>query len=134
MKMKRTIVMVCLIIMNILIMFVPWFYNNNSQNFIYGTIMLQNPIALSCLMLMIIGMCIKTNYGYIMCTCGWLGFIAMQIYECLTWYVREFGGSIDLSLSLKLCCPEFFVAIVWMCISYFIYRFLIKENSVSFIL
>ena len=120
--MKKKILMICLLLLNCVAMTFPWFKTVDGNQNIYGFILLQNPIALTCLLSCFIGIWMKYRYSHILETIGWLGIIIMQIYEFLTWHIRTGGGSINLQLSCHLAYSYFYLAVMISIISYIIYK------------
>lgn len=120
--MKNKVLMIGILMINCLIMFFPWFKGINGSQVIYGTIMLENPIAVTCLLFCFIGIWIRQEYGQIIENIGWIGMIVMQIYEFLTWHIRIAGGNIDIQLSSTLAYSNFYLAVICSIISFIIYR------------
>lgn len=127
--MKKKIFLMILFIVNCLMMNLSWFQNMGNKQWIYGTIMLENPIALTCLLLIVIGIYIKRYYSYVITSIGWIGYISMQIYEFLTWHMKVNGGSFDLGLSFDLCFNEFYLAILISVLSWLIFRYVLKQKE-----
>lgn len=126
--MKRKIIVSLVLLLDIVFMFNPWFKGIQGVNDIEGTIMLNNPIAFCCLIFVFIGQWIEHEYGDMLVHFGWIGMIVMQIYEALTWHIRLLGGSFDLGLSLELCYPIFFVALMWLSFSFLVYKYIEKTS------
>lgn len=120
--MKKKLFITGLFLVNIIMMFNIWFQSEHIH--IKGTILFENPIASTCILLSLLGIWINHYYGEILTTLGWLGLLLMQIYEFLTWHIRMYGGGFDLGLSLKLSEVHFFIAVILCIITYFIYKYL----------
>jgi len=103
-------------------MIFPWFKGINNSQAIYGTIMLENPIAVTCLLFCFIGIWMDYKYGQVIETIGWFGVIVMQIYEFLTWHIRIVGGNINIQLSTSLTYSHFYLAVFCAILSFVIYR------------
>lgn len=114
--MKKKLIINSLFLINIIMMFNIWFQDENID--IRGTILFDNPIALTCIFFVLIGVWINHHYGIILMNIGWLGFLSMQIFEFMTWHMRMYGGSFDLGLSLKLCHFDFYKAVILCVITY----------------
>ncbi len=125
--MKKKILMISILLLNCLIMWFPWFKTIDGNKNIYGFIMLENPIALTCLILCFIGIWIKHQYSQIFEMIGWIGMIMMQIYEFLTWHIRISGGSIDVHLSCQLAYSYFYLAVFISMISCVIYKLVLNR-------
>lgn len=120
--MKKRMLMTFMFCINCLVMLFPWFKGTDGNQIIYGTVMLENPIALTCLLFCIIGIWIDSHYGQVIETIGWIGFISMEIYEFLTWHIRIMGGNINLQLSVNLTYSHFYFAVTCAIISFIIYK------------
>lgn len=109
--------------LSLLTMLFPWFRGLQGIEEVYGVIMLENPIALTCIILAFVG--IWTNFGRnsdIIASIGMLGMIVMEIYEFLTWHILPMTGHFDLSLSIDLCYPEFYYALLCIVITYIVFQ------------
>lgn len=124
--MKKKLLITCLFLVNIIMMFSIWFQSEHI--YIKGTILFENPIAFTCILLSLLGVWINHHYGEVLTTLGWLGLFLMQIYEFLTWHIRMYGGGFNLGLSLKLCEFNFFIAVILCIVTYFIYKYLNNKN------
>lgn len=82
--MKEKIVMTITLLISLSMMAFPWFGGQKGIETIYGVTLLNNPIALTCIILAFVG--IWTNFGKnseIIGTIGLLGIMTMEIYEFL---------------------------------------------------
>lgn len=125
--MKRKVIISLLLVFDMLLMFYPWFKGIHGIHDIDGTIMFHNPIAFCCMILVFFGLWMNHEYGEVFTCFGWIGMIVMQIYEAMTWHIRMFGGTFDVGFSLELCYPIFFVALLWLCFSFGVYKYVSKK-------
>lgn len=109
----------------------PWFKDMQGVQAVYGTIMLDNPIALTCMIFVFVGIWIENDYGRIFGNIGLVGIIAMQIYEFMTWHILTISGHFDLRLSFHLSYPEFYYAVLSTVIIYIIYKLSYKANQIG---
>lgn len=109
----------------------PWFGDARGVQEIYGTIMLDNPIALTCIILVFMGIWIENDYSQVFGNIGLIGIIAMQIYEFMTWHIYTISGHFDLGLSFSLCYPEFYYALLSMVMVYIIYKLSYKSGETA---
>lgn len=111
--MKKKIILSIALGLSLLTMLLPWFGGVKGVQEVYGILLLENPIAFACMILAFAG--IWTNYGRnseIIGSIGLLGILVMEIYEFLTWHILTITGEFSLSLSLDLCYPEFWIAVL----------------------
>lgn len=130
--MKRKIIMTVILALSLLTMIWPWFGGAIGVQEVYGLIMLDNPIALTCMILSFVG--IWTNFGRnseIIGSIGMLGIIAMEIYEFMTWHILTISGRFDLGLSIDLSYPEFYYALFSIIITYIIYKIMNKKINLT---
>lgn len=114
--------------LSLLTMLFPWFKGIQGVEEVYGVIMLENPVALTCIILSFIG--IWTNFGRnsdIIASIGMIGIIVMEIYEFLTWHILTITGHFDLSLSIALCYPEFYYALLCIVMTYIVFQLTNKK-------
>ena len=128
--MSRKLAVTILISVSLLTMLLPWFGGQRGVQEIDGLIMLENPIAIGCIIIMYIGLWLPLGYkSDIIAMIGMLGYIAMQVYEFLTWHILTISGRFDLQLSFHLCYPEFYLSVVTMSLTFFIVKWsMIKED------
>lgn len=119
--MKRKIIMSLLLVLSLSTMLWPWFGNRKGL-YIYGSVLLENPISLTCIILSFIGIWIDNDYSEMFEKIGLLGIIAMQIYEFMTWHILTISGRFDLILSFDLCYPEFYYAVFSVIITYILFK------------
>jgi len=121
--MKRKFIMTGMLTGSLLTMFWPWFGGTRGVQTISGLILLENPIALTCMILAYIG--IWSDYGKnseILGMIGLLGIAVMEIYEFFTWHIITITGHFDLRLSIEWCYPEFYIALFSMIMTLLIYK------------
>ena len=130
--MKRKIIMSVALSLSLLTMLLPWFGGMKGVEEVYGVILLDNPVALTCILLAFVG--IWTNFGYnseIIGSIGMIGIIVMEIYEFMTWHILTISGQFDLNLSIALCYPEFYLALVCIVVTYIIYKYTNKKMNLT---
>ncbi len=120
--MKKKIVMSIIFALSLSTMLLPWFEGAKGIQEIYGTILLENPIAFTCIILVFVGIWEGSRTGEIIGTIGMLGIIVMEVYEFFTWHILTITGKFSLSLSLDMCYPEFYFAVFSMFITFMLYR------------
>ncbi len=121
--MKRKIIMTIVLTLSLLMMFFPWFGGAEGIQEVYGLVLLKNPVSLTCLLLISIG--IWTDCGKnseVIGVIGFCGVLVMQIYEFLTWHILTITGHFDLELSMRLSHKEFYIALACIVICLAIYR------------
>ena len=126
--MKEKIVMTITLLISLSMMAFPWFGGQKGIETIYGITLLNNPIALTCIILAFVG--IWTNFGKnseIIVTIGLLGIMTMEIYEFFTWHILTITGHFDFNFSVQLCYPEFYYALFCMIGTYLIYKHFYKS-------
>jgi hypothetical protein len=129
--MKRKIFLTVLFMMSLVTISLPWFGGNHIET-VYGWVLLDNPIALTCIVLAFFG--IWTDYGKnseIIGSIGMIGIIAMQIYEFLTWHIISLSGHFDLGLSIDLCYPEFYFSLGCVFVTYVVFRYIYKKINLT---
>lgn len=130
--MKRRILLTVVYFINIIMMCLPWFINLEGYQ-VYGT-MFHNPVGLMSLIVLFVGIWMKETYGERLMIISWLVIIFMEIYEFLTWHIRIYGGTIDLSLSIALGQREFYLAFFISCISCLLFLFYKQLNQKRIVL
>ena len=129
--MKRKLFLTSLFVLSLYTISLPWFGGKNIET-VYGWILLDNPIALTCILLVFFG--IWSNYGKnseIIGKIGMMGIIAMQIYEFLTWHIIGISGHFDLGLSIDLCYPEFYFSLCCILFTYIAYQYIYKKINLT---
>lgn len=129
--MKQKIILTVLFVLSLMTMILPWFGYHESE-IVYGTILLHNPISVTCIFLVFIGIWHTSKTGDILGNIGLIGIVAMQIYECLTWHILTMTGQLSISLSLSLCYPEFYFACLCMIVMLVIYRIYYRQYSMEY--
>lgn len=122
--MKRKIFMSIALVISLLTMLLPWFGGAKGVQEVYGILLLENPIAFACIILAFVG--IWTNYGRnseIIGSIGLMGILAMEIYEFLTWHILTITGEFSIHLSLDLCYPEFWIAVLCIIATLVLYKY-----------
>lgn len=119
--MKKKLMMTMVFILCIASMFLPWFKTQDHE-VVSGLILFDNPIALACIVLAFIGIWDIGSHGEIIGRIGFIGIIAMEIYEFLTWHILRITGEFSLQLSIDLSNQEFYLALLWTCIAFIIYH------------
>ena len=113
-------------------MLMDWFGGQRGVQDISGLILLNNPIAVACMILTLIG--IWTHYGetsYMLIYVGLTGIMMMEIYEFLTWHILTISGSFNLVLSFDWCNPEFYIAVMSMIATLLIYRYYFQKMDLT---
>lgn len=118
--MGRKWIMTMLMILCMLTLLWPWFGNQNYMETIYGTILLENPIALTSIILTFISIWIDNNSSYFFLNIGFIGTIAMEIYVFITWPIFLMTDVINIKLSIDLCYPQFYYALFCLILTYII--------------
>lgn len=129
-KMKRKIILTIAMIICLFTFTWSWFGNARGVQEIQGTIMLHNPIAITCIILVFVG--IWTDFGdnsEILGMIGLLGIIAMAIYEFMTWHIITITGQFDINYSIQMCYPEFYYALLCFVFTSFLYRYTYKKYN-----
>lgn len=130
--MKRKIVMTFIFIMSLSTMAMTWFGGQRGVQEISGFIMMNNPIAVTCIILTFIGIWAEWGYtSYMLSWIGLTGLIAMEIYEFLTWHILTISGTFNLSISFDLCYPEFFIALMSTFITFLIYKHYFYKSDLT---
>ena len=130
--MKRKILMTIIFIMSLSTMFMTWFGGYKGVQEISGFILMNNPIAVTCMMITIFSIWMHWGYtSYILCCIGLIGIIAMEIYEFLTWHILTISGSFNLALSFDWCNPEFYIAVMSMIATLLIYRYYFQKMDLT---
>lgn len=127
--MKKKIIMTIALCICLSTMLLPWFGGLKGVQEIQGYHMLNNPIAVTCIILSFIG--IWTNFGRnsdIIGSIGFIGIIGMEIYELLTWHILTITGYFDIALSLSLAYSEFWFAFACTIITYIGFKFMNRNN------
>lgn len=119
--MKRKCLITIIFFINCLLMFNPWFQGIHGLSDISGTLLFNNPIAITCMLMCMIGIWVHQDYGHVIVSIGWIGMVIMEIYEFLTWHIRLFGGSMNISYSQSLTYSYFYYAVLYGILSYLFY-------------
>lgn len=130
--MKRKLLMTVIFIISLSTMLMNWFGGQRGVQDISGLILLNNPIAVACIILTLIG--IWTHYGetsYMLIYVGLTGIMMMEIYEFLTWHIFTISGSFNLALSFDWCNPEFYIAVMSMIATLLIYRYYFQKMDLT---
>ena len=130
--MKRKILMTIIFIMSLSTMFMTWFGGYKGVQEVSGFILMNNPIAVTCMMITIFSIWMHWGYtSYILCCIGLIGIIAMEIYEFLTWHIFPLSGVFSLRLSLELCYPQFYIALMSTIATFFIYKYYFWKRDLT---
>lgn len=126
--MNNKIKMTIIFILSLLTMMLPWFGGAKGVQEVYGVILLNNPIAFTCMILVFVGIWNSTRTGEVLGTIGMIGIIVMEVYEFLTWHILTITGRFSLSVSLNMCYPEFYFAVICMMVTFVLYRCYCKRE------
>lgn len=119
--MKNKCIVTISFILCLFMLLFPWFHYHDYD--VRGLIMLEDPIALTCLVLIIVG--IWSNYGMnsiILGHIGFIGLLVMEIYEFMSWHVLTITGHYSLVWSMQATYPTFYIALLVTMITYMMYR------------
>lgn len=130
--MKRKIAMTIIFIISLSTMFMSWFGGQKGIQDISGFILMDNPIAVTCIILTLVR--IWTHFGhtsYMLSCIGLIGLLAMEIYEFFTWHILTISGAFNFSLSLELCYPEFYIALMSTIVTFLIYKYYFWKRDLT---
>ncbi|MEG0593098.1 MAG: hypothetical protein RR512_07260 [Coprobacillus sp.] len=129
---KRNIVIISLIA-SLSTLFLPWFGGYKGVQEVSGVVLLQNPIAVSCIIIAFVGLVLKNEYkSKIVTQIGLLGIIGMQIYEFFNWYSFNSTFTFSLRESMSLCYPEFYFTLLCMLTTYVLFFVTNKSNDLTY--
>lgn len=136
--MKNKVMMTVIFLLSLSTMFMNWFGDTQSDIVVSGLILLNNPIAVTCILITLVGIWLRFGENtYKLTYIGMIGIIVMEIYEFLTWHIFIISGAFDFHLSIALCYPEFYIAVICMLLTFFIFRYYFQEidltNSKEFV-
>ena len=94
--------------LNLVLMMTCWFIDEQDE--LYG-LMFHNPVAVISLMILLMGIWLDHDYAYSMRMFGGIMIILMEVYEFVTWHIRLYGGSVDLSLSFQCVQVGFYLTL-----------------------
>lgn len=129
---KRTMICISLAV-SLSTLFLPWFGGYKGVQEVNGVVLLQNPIAVSCIIISFIGLFLSDEYkSKVVTQIGLLGIIGMQIYEFFNWYSFNSVLAFDLRESMALCYPEFYFALLCMIGTYILFYLTNKSNDLTY--
>lgn len=132
MKMKNKVMMTIIFLLSLSTIFMNWFGDTRTDIVVSGLILLNNPIAVTCIFITLAGIWLRFGENaYKLTYIGLIGIAAMEIYEFFTWHIFTVSGAFDLRLSLDLCYPEFYIAVICMFLTFFIFRYYFQEIDLT---
>lgn len=114
MKNSQKITLTAMLILNIGLMFLPWFGGAKNIQEVSGIIALQNPIMIPCILLVLAGLWIpKINKirNWLIYT-GIAGMIGAEFYTFLTWYTKTISLTAHFFKSIQMAFPEFWLSLM----------------------
>lgn len=108
--MKKDKVFIIIVgLLNIIMMYFPWFGLQRGVQEINGTIVLYNPLTLLALISLCLGVIKNCNFLSIS---GSLSLIIIELFYFFTWHIETITGTFDLKFSLNATYPEFYISLI----------------------
>lgn len=118
--MGKKIIMTIMMILCMLTLLWPWFGNQYHMETVYGTILLENPVALASIILTFLSIWIDNGSSYFLLNLGFIGMISMEIFVFMTWPMFIITDAINIDLSIALCYPQFYYALFCLILTYIV--------------
>lgn len=131
---NKQVILTILFIMSLMPMLLYQFGGMRGVQEISGLIILLSPITIVSIILFFLGIWFKFKNkitNKILGGIGVVGIVISEIYEFFTWYTIGINKDINLSNSINLAFPEFYIGLLISIIMVFIYFFIdkiIKNN------
>lgn len=126
---NKQVILTILFIMSLMPMLLYQFGGMRGVQEISGLIILLSPITIVSIILFFLGIWFKFKNkitNKILGGIGVVGIVISEIYEFFTWYTIGITKDINLSNSINLAFPEFYIGLLISIIMVFIYFFLDK--------
>lgn len=126
---NKQVILTILFIMSLMPMLLYQFGGMRGVQEISGLIILLSPITIVSIILFFLGIWFKFKNkitNKILGGIGVVGIIISEIYEFFTWYTIGITKDINLSNSINLAFPEFYIGLLISIIMVFIYFFIDK--------
>lgn len=126
---NKQVILTILFIMSLMPMLLYQFGGMRSVQEISGLIILLSPITIVSIILFFLGIWFKFKNkitNKILGGIGVVGIVISEIYEFFTWYTIGITKDINLSNSINLAFPEFYIGLLISIIMVFIYFFIDK--------
>lgn len=126
---NKQVILTILFIMNLMPMLLYQFGGMRGVQEISGLIILLSPITIVSIILFFLGIWFKfknKKTNKILGGIGVVGIVISEIYEFFTWYTIGITKDINLSNSINLAFPEFYIGLLISIIMVFIYFFIDK--------
>lgn len=126
---NKQVILTILFIMSLMPMLLYQFGGMRGVQEISGLIILLSPITIVSIILFFLGIWFKfknKKTNKILGGIGVVGIVISEIYEFFTWYTIGITKDINLSNSINLAFPEFYIGLLISIIMIFIYFFIDK--------
>ncbi len=126
---NKQVILTILFIMSLMPMLLYQFGGMRGVQEISGLIILLSPITIVSIILFFLGIWFKFKNkitNKILGGIGIIGIVISEIYEFFTWYTIGITKDINLSNSINLAFPEFYIGLLISIIMVFIYFFIDK--------
>lgn len=126
---NKQVILTILFIMSLMPMLLYQFGGMRGVQEISGLIILLSPITIVSIILFFLGIWFKFKNkitNKILGGIGVVGIVILEIYEFFTWYTIGITKDINLSNSINLAFPEFYIGLLISIIMVFIYFFIDK--------
>lgn len=126
---NKQVILTILFIMSLIPMLLYQFGGMRGVQEISGLIILLSPITIVSIILFFLGIWFKfknKKTNKILGGIGVIGIVISEIYEFFTWYTIGITKDINLSNSINLAFPEFYIGLLISIIMVFIYFFIDK--------
>lgn len=126
---NKQVILTILFIMSLMPMLLYQFGGMRGVQEISGLIILLSPITIVSIILFFLGIWFKFKNkitNKILSGIGVVGIVISEIYEFFTWYTIGITKDINLSNSINLAFPEFYIGLLISIIMVFIYFFIDK--------
>ena len=126
---NKQVILTILFIMSLMPMLLYQFGGMRGVQEISGLIILLSPITIVSIILFFLGIWFKfknKKTNKILGGIGVIGIVISEIYEFFTWYTIGITKDINLSNSINLAFPEFYIGLLISIIMVFIYFFIDK--------
>ena len=126
---NKQVILTILFIMSLMPMLLYQFGGMRGVQEISGLIILLSPITIVSIILFFLGIWFKfknKKTNKILGGIGVVGIVISEIYEFFTWYTIGITKDINLSNSINLAFPEFYIGLLISIIMVFIYFFIDK--------
>lgn len=133
---NKQVILTILFIMSLMPMLLYQFGGMRGVQEISGLIILLSPITIVSIILFFLGIWFKFKNkitNKILGGIGVVGIVISEIYEFFTWYTIGITKDINLSNSINLAFPEFYIGLLISIIMVFIYFFIDKIVKKQFI-